>query len=147
MTLRDWLIEVRSVWGVLLLLALFGITLLISLGVGLHEALGKAAYYRASEEISEIIIAIQWPETWGPIVFRVRAEAVNSLERDALTTNLNNVEVVGLPAPRDLDVYIWSFGANRESGQAVYRPSHDYPPPAKQHYRRSDEDTSAVGTT
>ena len=90
-----------------------------------------------------------WPESMGPIVFRVfdaqpmhdadtgmRAErGDNLLVPDSYDMDDENLRVMhGWPTTTNAGVYIWSFGENGVSGQAIYDPTHTYALPAVQHY-------------
>lgn len=92
-----------------------------------------------------------WPEEMGPIPFRTylaplpnRFPGEIALERDALTFECLDIEsdgeiTVGWPAPRNRSVYIWSLGANLESGQANYDPTQEYAAPPMTHYEQMQE--------
>lgn len=82
-----------------------------------------------------------WPDKMGPIIFRCFTEPLdlspqNRSAPDALTITNHPGELarIGLPAPRDEVVYVWSNGLNRVSDQPHYDPSHVYAPPASAYY-------------
>lgn len=91
-----------------------------------------------------------WPEDLGLILFRCyeRSRAgpgsENARVRSNLPVNIQNADELtltvgdvqrGIPAVADLDLYIWSYGANGMSDQPRYIPSHTYAPPPESHYR------------
>lgn len=93
-----------------------------------------------------------WPADLGPILFRcydreLRASVLRPSHRpprytappDQLTIEVDGNER-GIPAPDDLELYIWSYGANGVSDQPYYDPSHVYAPPARQYYRKHASD-------
>jgi hypothetical protein len=97
----------------------------------------------------------QWPEKMGLVPLRRLLMPGGSSglsadqfidgygpDGDALTVSiLDNPSVKqGFPAPRHFDVYIWSFGKNGVPDQPRYDPTHEYAPPARQHYREDARD-------
>lgn len=93
-----------------------------------------------------------WPDKLGPIVFRCYSRAyrpktflnsnlipVNSAASDCLTVTLAKEEH-GIPAPKSMDIYIWSYGLNGVSDQALFDPSLHYNPPFRQYYRKDAPD-------
>ena len=100
-----------------------------------------------------------WPEEFGQVLFRhydtagVKSGSIKGSEpstapkfgddsfmgqRDTLTVD-SEAGPHGFPASGDLDIYIWSYGANGRSDQPMYDPSHQYAPPAIQHYRGHED--------
>jgi hypothetical protein len=96
-----------------------------------------------------------WPEELGPVLFRVYGPGGDELsgiahpersnlpntedgfsdgQRDMLTVNTETGHH-GFLVSGDLDMYIWSYGANDRSDQPIYDPSHEYAPPSIRHYR------------
>ena len=88
----------------------------------------------------------------GPIVFRTfdvqpmttegmaEERGDNLLVLNSFDMDDENVRVMhGWPAEKLSSVYIWSFGENGRSGQAIYDPTHVYALPAGQHYDQDQE--------
>lgn len=86
-----------------------------------------------------------WPGNMGPVLFRAYAVPGSELSlpgdstptADPLTVTIAGEDLGprGFPASRNRDLYIWSLGANGVSDQPRYDPTHQYAPPARQHYR------------
>jgi len=64
-----------------------------------------------------------WPGDWGPIVFRSYNARLNN-DPESLAASSLKLGRTSLPssalAPTDLDFYIWSFGPNKISDQALF---------------------------
>lgn len=109
-----------------------------------------------------------WPSRNGPVPFRTYAKITDaaggnlpgqggtSSGADALTVQVLDPEtelldLVGYPAPKNQIAFIWSFGQNLTSGQAVYQPNGAYPstgpddPTRLTYYPVQDEVTLAGG--
>lgn len=86
-----------------------------------------------------------WPEDMGPVVFRTYLPPYgvvpepNNLLMSGIDFDTGEPLTLGVPAPSNQDVYIWSFGANLVSGQPIYDPTHTYAPPAQQYYEAGQE--------
>lgn len=106
-----------------------------------------------------------WPEELGPVLFRSYGPAENELgtikgsgrstvpndaddfskgQGDMLTLD-SEAGLHGFPVSGDLDIYIWSYGANGRSDQPIYDPSHLYAPPSIQHYRVHEDEKHLGG--
>jgi prepilin-type N-terminal cleavage/methylation domain-containing protein len=97
-----------------------------------------------------------WPSRVQPIPFRTFAQpgADNLPGRqsggDLLTTNYVDPDTgdsfqAGFPAPRNKPVFIWSFGANTVTGQALYSASGYPAPPATNYDQNQDPEFIAGG--
>ncbi len=86
--------------------------------------------------------AAPWPEGWGPVVFRDWRDIVDTAQPDALTVTLTGdyPGTLGFPAAAPAHTYIWTFGGNGISDQPRYDRTHEYAPPAWQHYREDAPD-------
>jgi len=91
-----------------------------------------------------------WPGNMGPVLFRAYAAPGSgpSLPGDSTpTADPLTVTIAGEapgprghPVARHREIYIWSLGANGVSDQPRYDPTHQYAPPARQHYRSDAPD-------
>jgi hypothetical protein len=86
-----------------------------------------------------------WPDDMGPVIFRNylppygEVPESNNLLMSGIDIETGESLTFGVPAPSNLEAYIWSFGANLVSGQPIYDPSHAYAPPAQQYYEAGQE--------
>lgn len=80
-----------------------------------------------------------WPSDLGPIPLRTYVDGSPGAKTDKLTVanpaGASLPAQIGFPPPPDIPYYIWSFGRNRQSDQAVFDASGKYAGPPSKHYR------------
>jgi hypothetical protein len=97
-----------------------------------------------------------WPDDMGPVIFRTylpslaelksgRIKPTDQLLMEGIAWQTKEDIIFGWPADAEMNVYIWSYGANLESGQPRYDPTHQYVPPAFQYYDQRAQEPEFFG--